>query len=380
MPSNIVLRNLTTPPKKASNPLISTKSGLRGGARATEQNPAVNFTAELGFALLNNGDGTMTITDSQSRFGIKPNAAKPVWFFDFGFGSDQPHPTLSRQQKLITWRSQCVPNQIVAKAGSTHSMTIDAEAADKGGTVFGGVEADLRADKTLQLPANSGRKYYRYYDYYNDFLYTELQDSVQANAGSSFENFKTNRWQSEGAQTTPYTSGIFQGTNHLSGFFSADAGEYFKSNGFFTEKRWTVEEEYLQNQSAQNVGDAVMYGVVNGELKFTLANQLSHGTFDPALHPYDHYKLGNFDRWALPGVAPFRANILYVDDSWCRIYITDKPTWNNTEVKAMELQVPVGWVSGQIDFHQRTGALGDLAGKYLWVADNNDTKILVGGW
>lgn len=38
------------------------------------------------------------------------------------------------------------------------------------------------------------------------------------------------------------------------------------------------------------------------------------------------------------------------------------------------------WAAGKINFHQRVGALGGLAGKYLWVADNNDTKILVGGW
>lgn len=350
-------------------------------ARGGGGSPASGFSAESGFSLLDNGDGTLSVADSQARFGTKPNAAKPVWFFDFSSGSDQPHPTLSRQQKTINWSAPCQITQEVAKPGSTHSMTIDSPS-------FGSVFAD--GDATLSLPLNSGRKFYRYYDVYNDFTYTQLADGVAANpaTGASSENFKTHRWQVAGLNqsTDPYTPNVLQANNYRFSFSGDEATTYesilYQANSYLTAPMWNVEEEYHQVSSSAGATDAVMYGVLNGEQKFVRDNQDSHKGADPTLaeNQWEHYKLGNFNSWAEPGVAPWRANILYVDDSWCRVYITDKPTWSDSEEKAIEIQVPVGWAAGQVDFHQRIGALGSLAGKYLWIADNDDTKILVGGW
>lgn len=339
--------------------------------------PVAGFTAESGFTLSDNGDGTLSVTDAQSRFGAKPNAAKPVWFFDFGSGSDQPHPTLSRQQIVLEWQPNCSPTQVVAKAGSTHSMTIDTEAAEKGGPVFVG------GDKVLKLPVNPGGKYFRYYDVYNDFTEDELQASAEQFSGSSFVNLKMHRWQSAAAQATPYTVVTLQAFTYDYGF-SGDgiaSGVFYDSRSRLATPSWTVEEEYHRISSSTGATDAYGTGVINGARKFTLSAFDSHAGTDPqGANRWENYKLANFDRWAVPGVAPWRANVLYVDDSWCRVYITDKPTWSDAETKAMEIQVPVGWASSQVDFHQRIGALGNLAGKYLWVTDNDDTKILVGGW
>ncbi len=345
---------------------------------------AVGFTAQSGFTLTDNGDGTFTIQDAQSRLGTKPNAAKPAWFFDFGSGSDQPHPTLSRNQKTVLWNASSSPTTAVARANATHSMTIDCTQADGDNSVFGGLAADGNADKTLFLNANTGRKYYRYYDVYNDFTSDELDASIVANTTSSLPNFKTHRWQSENAQATPYTGVTLQAHEYK---FDFSAGAL--SPGILYDKRvalaargWNVEEEYHIVSSAADVSDAFIYGELNGQRAFDYGPEVSHNNaIDPASEQgrWSHYKLGNFRYWALPGAAPWRANVLYVDDSWCRIYITDKPTWNTAEQKAMEIQVPTAW-DGDVTFFKRNGQFSNLSGKYLWVSDNDDTKILIGSW
>lgn len=341
------------------------------------------FTAQSGFTLTDNGDGTLTISDAQSRLGTKPNAPLPVWFFDFGSGSDQPHPTLSRQQKTILWNASSSPTTAVAKPNATHSMTIDCIQADGDNSVFGGVNADGNGDKTLSLPANSGRKYFRYYDVYNDFTYSELTASVTANTATTAENLKHHRWQSEGAQATPYMGVTLQTADYRFDFawdgVDIYASKLYEAEKYLTEPKWSTEEEYHEISSAQGEADAQIIGVLNGEQRFVRSGVNSHTGFDPAAHPWTYYKLGNFRYWAVPGVAPWRANVLYVDDSWCRVYITDKPTWNTAEQKAMEIQVPTAW-DGDVTFFKRNGQFSSLSGKYLWVADNDDTKILIGSW
>lgn len=344
------------------------------------ENPIAGFSPASGFTLSDNGDGTLRITDAQARLGAKPNAAKPVWFFDFGGGSDQPHPTLSRQQLVLNWSSQCVPTTAVAKAGATHSMTIDTESAAKGGPVFVG------GDKVLKLPVNPGGKYYRYFDVYNDFTQPELNSSVSANAGSSFENLKMHRWQSADAQTvtgSPYTITTLQAYKYDIQFAGSGTPYqvFYDTRTQLPSKVWTVEEEYHKVSSAAAAADAYCTGVVNGERKFTISGFDSHRGFDPqGANRWENYKVANFDRWALPGVAPWRANVLYVDDSWCRVFITDKATWVDSETRAQEIQVPTAWAAGGVDFHKRQGAFASLAGKYLWVVDNDDNKILIGSW
>lgn len=353
------------------------------------------FTAQPGFTLTDNGDGTLTISDAQSRLGTKPNAAKPAWFFDFGSGSDQPHPTLSRNQKTVLWNASSSPTTAVARANATHSMTIDCTQADGNNSVFAGLAAEGNADKTLFLDANVGRKYYRYYDVYNDFTYSELVASIQENTTGSSENFKTHRWQTDGAQSTPYTVNTQQANSYRFYFFpqgdaGGDAGDgagvydsklYVSMTDELAAKAWRVEEEYHQISSADSATDAAMYGVLDGVDAFARTSVASHVGLDPTLaaNKWSHYKLGNFRYWALPGIAPWRANVLYVDDSWCRVYITDKPTWNAAEQKAMEIQVPTAW-DGDVIFFKRNGQFSSLSGKYLWAVDNDDTKILIGGW
>lgn len=344
---------------------IGQGGGDTGGG---EPDPISGFSAQSGFTLSDNGDGTLTINDAQSRLGTKPNAALPVWFFDFGSGSDQPHPTLSRQQKVVGWNSACGSTTAVSRANATHSMTIDADAD------LGPVNT---SDKELTLPANPGGKYYRYYDVYNDFLGADLP---------SGHNFKTHRWQSNNAQTTPYAINTIQGGSYRFYFVNDGQGVYdsiLYTVASLTTKKWQTEEEYHRVSSAAGATDGVMYGLLNGEQKFARSAIDTHNGLDPFDEAYrwNHYKIGNFAvEWLSPGTAPWRANILYVDDSWCRVYITDKATWNTAEQKAMEIQVPTNWLASALTFHKRNGQFSSLSGKHLWVVDNDDNKILVGSW
>lgn len=363
-----------------SNRVISAVSKDGGGFQSAglAGTPVSGFVAESGFTLEDNGDGTLSISDAQSRFGTKPNAALPVWFLDFGSGSDQPHPTLSRQQKVLSWASQCEPTTTVKKTGSTHSMTIDTAQADGSNSIF------QTGDDTLTLPGNAGRKFFRYYDVYNDFTSDELDASITANTPSTLPNMKTHRWQSAGAQTDPYTVNTLQAHEYKFAFSGGGVTEIlYDKRSALGSPVWHVEEEYHEVSSGADAADAQMVGVLDGEQAFTMMGVVSHSnSLDPASEQgrWDHYKIANFRLWAAPGECPWRANVLYVDDSWCRVYITDKATWSDAEKKLMEIQVPTAWAAAALTFHQRTGQFTDLSGKYLWVADNDDTKILIGGW
>jgi hypothetical protein len=219
-----------TPDVSLSVTAVAAVSGLSG------------FTAETGFTVSDNGDGTLKVADAQTRLGAKPNASKPVYFFDFGSGSDQPHATLSRLQTTVAWKAASFIGTEVVKAGSTNCMTVDTSAAFDSGSVFSG-----EADRTLVLPANSGRKYFRYYDVYNDFTETELMDSVVANSDVSQPNFKTQRWMSDGQQSLPYTPNVLQATSYRFLFSGDGADQYgtvMYSRSELSTKKWRTEEEY----------------------------------------------------------------------------------------------------------------------------------------
>jgi len=387
MPNNAAWDTATTDPLARATQAVSLNVAARAAASGLS-----GFTAETGFTVSDNNDGTLNIVDAQSRFGAKPNGAKPVYFIDFGNGEDQPHSALSRMQTPIIWSSPCFIDSGISKAGSSASMIIDSRQADSGGSVFEvpttGPARD--ADATLLLPAavNTGRKYYRYYDVYNDFTVDEMMASVVEFSGASFPNFKQHRWQSSNAQTTAYTPNVLQAFEYRFMFSGDGLGGYdtkmYDSRDALVVPTWHREEEYHQVSSAAGTTDASMFIALDGQ-KLTSESRLnvdSHGGVDPAAEAnrWNHYKLGNFRFWARPGDAPWRANLLYVDDSWCRVLITDKDNWLDTEGREQEIQIPVSWASADLDFHFRQGAHSTLAGKYLWVVDNNDTKILIGGW
>ncbi|RKR79180.1 hypothetical protein [Marinobacter nauticus] len=346
------------------------------------------FAAQPGFTLTDNGDGTFTINDAQSRFGIKPNAAKPVWFFDFGSGSDQPHPALSRNQKALVWNASSGPSTEIKRPNATHAMVMDAGIGGKGtDPLFAG-----DGDKTLTLPPNAGRKYFRYLDTYNDFTIADLNARIEAiTSDPTFyaPNLKANRWQSESAQSVagaPYTPNYYQANSYRFQFLGDAAGEYdsemYKLSTAWAAKHWEVQEEYHEISSAAGATDASMYGVLDGVEKFSRLNQDSHNGLDPSdpAYRWNHYKVMNFEVWADPGYARWFTNVLYIDDSWCRVYITDKPAWNPGEQKAMEIQVPTAWIADDLTFFKRNGQFSSLSGKHLWVADNDDNKILIGSW
>jgi hypothetical protein len=67
---------------------------------------------------------------------------------------------------------------------------------------------------------------------------------------------------------------------------------------------------------------------------------------------------------------------LYLDDSWCRAYITNSATWGDETMR--ELQIPSSWSSASITVTLRTGRFSSLSGTYLHVIDNSNADHLVG--
>lgn len=70
--------------------------------------------------------------------------------------------------------------------------------------------------------------------------------------------------------------------------------------------------------------------------------------------------------------------IVYVDDSFARVMVTDSATFNYDSGQQQEIQFPLTWADTQITAKLNLGAFQTMLGKYLWVIDENDTPILIG--
>lgn len=89
MPANIVLRDLTNPPKKGnSSPIIATRADLRDGARVAEQQPGQGSQPVPGNVSLvkvsggiDQGDVVRIVPDGSTSFGTKPEG--PSVLHDF---------------------------------------------------------------------------------------------------------------------------------------------------------------------------------------------------------------------------------------------------------------------------------------------------------
>ncbi len=67
---------------------------------------------------------------------------------------------------------------------------------------------------------------------------------------------------------------------------------------------------------------------------------------------------------------------IYVDDSWRRLYLADAPSWG--EVDKVELQRPITWEDGTIEFALNLGALQTHDELYLYWVDNSNQASLAG--
>jgi hypothetical protein len=139
---------------------------------------------------------------------------------------------------------------------------------------------------------------------------------------------------------------------------------------------WQTQECFLKQSSGVNVADAQVW-MTNGGAATTRYSFVSMDT-DNA-NPYRDLAWHQVQSGVFPvGSGYFLGyDVVYVDDSWCRVMVTSSPTWSEVSQVA-EIQIPTAWAAGSITATLRQGEFTSLSGKYLYVVKSDGTAMKIG--
>lgn len=314
-------------------------------------------------------EGTLSngsvITISGSGFGAKANP-KPLYFWDYSRGLASSN--LGRNT-LNTATNGTISTSVVAP-GSAQALAFDMSSTT---TAFGpGGTSD-------GIPFSSSSLYVWQKKYYNFDL---VADSA-AN-GMNLKFFRL--WYM-------WTHDIYAG---YQGSMGAASGRTMPEQTQELAKWWTMPFEGRRWITEEYEYRASDVGTQNGKLNYTRdgvsAWERATGF---STRTSTHSQLYNglfFDQISNNQLSPGKmlyADAIYVDDTWQRVLISDEPTWQSVVYgsgtkRKREIQVPVAWNDTSIQVTLRTGSLGTISGRYLYVIGPdgnpaNQVGFLLGG-
>jgi hypothetical protein len=342
---------------------------------------ATGFVPASGFSLAGNiADGSaLTVSKAGGGFGTKPNGAKPLYWWPLD--ADANPSSLSRNTTNPTATINGALSTALLPSGSTGTW-----------------QKDLAADESalfLRVPFTSDTLYFwtkRYYDF--DFDALLAQHITQDNEENYGFNLKTFRFWHE------WTHDVYHGYNGAESWNSnnppADGNprtgaentmDYSRWNGHgFVPRTWLVEEvEY--RTSSLNTTDGVLNYIRQGRHEFDRAT--TRWQFRTTAYPgtYSSLYLDQKSNGSLSSLHPAYEYLdaYYVDDSWCRVMISDESSWQVTTQPSgnscnREIQVPTAWSDSSINFALRQGSHASLRGKYLYVILQDGTAVKAGAF
>ena len=321
-------------------------------------------------------DGTLmsgeTVSIQGRGFGSKP-FAKPLFYFPFGDGATVSDPTLSRSELPLAYGEiVSVSGGIVADftndGASGGSATGRAPAIVSSGSNFalrrwfGGVH-DSGMGIRVNLPEagiNGGRE--------NLIVFWREYHTWTDRAGPADHNWKVVRFSggdSARNQVRLYENG------HL--YLQASTGSDFERDdlpGTNMSRQlpgvWTTHllEHVVSDIDRWNGIDRWFYeGSLNVETESALHRTAGNPGMNHELHWYEYTRGQNEDDYTF-------FDVVYVDNSLARVFISDSPTWTSNRLQTLEIQVPVEWSDTQISVALRAGPLLTLPGRYLYVFDS----------
>jgi hypothetical protein len=348
-------------PGQATLNVYNASGGVLYSTSVTVQ--VLNFIPETGFSVAGSvaNGGEITITDQQARFGSKPNGVKPLYYWDFESGLNS-HATLSRTN--YTGPFSGTHDTAVKPVNSSGSMKFDIGTLGNTGIAnpmtFTSDDTFVWVKKLYDFSFGGAGMFnlkpFRIWaaGYTHDVL-------VGTNAGDN-----TGAADDEG--NPRYTVEIPGGTTRWGGFGKAP------------QNTW-VQEEVLYRTSSLDVEDGIFHHFRNAinaradsiRWKFRLS-----GTY-----------AAKFSMWFLDqksnaqgiGAANVYYDAIYMDDSWCRVFVSDEATYNTATTGTptkREIQIPTAWSAGSVSAVVRYGEYASLAGKYLWVGKADGTVLRIG--
>jgi hypothetical protein len=347
--------------------------------------PPSGFTPASGFSLAGSiaNDNTLTIAKSGGGFGTKPNGAAPVaWYpFQTSLGLSD----LSRGSELGVGLNRSLSTVKVCP-GSRASVAYDLVA------LYNSAQGFWRGTFVTVLAPTTFTKCYtwvkRYYDF-DQLAKADLNTFIPHNF-----NLKWNRavpnpmtWpdayvaQGVSPVGSPATYGLRTNVTTVewsNGAGTANYGDFQK-----TGQAWQVWEAYMYTGTVGNT-DAALNHFVNATSFYSTAPPaqkwlLSGSDKLPQALSIDEAE--NLSIEMRPCNIYYDA--LYMDDSWCRILISDEPSYTvqygpTQTAYTREIQIPTAWRDGNISFVLRQGSHASLSGKSLYVITADGTALRAG--
>jgi hypothetical protein len=335
--------------------------------------PTSGFTAETSFGISPGpfADGqSVTITDTQSRFGTKPNGAKP-WLYipnatdllpdlNFSRGTAANHPNTTN---VISTTAPLPTNS----AGS------------------------VRVDMTSS--GNSIRLYKSGLTAVYVFAHRRFGWDVHHDALAT--NHKPFRLWSGFGGTDPPTTSLFQSygsqqENRLNPAISMSdvppgpggdnvqySGPSALLDGITTQ--WHRAEWETKFSSAYGVADGVWGTWVNGSREQYVTN-LTNANGAWNILSWGNCFLSQISSSTVNAGSYFYYGPILMDDSRCRIIVSDESSWNTTKNVATtrDFCLPTLWASNSITLTLRQGIHTTLSGKYLYVVKSDGSALKIG--
>jgi hypothetical protein len=362
---------------------------LRTFTVSVQGQPASGFTREAGFDISGTfTDGqSVTITDTQSRFGTKIGGGKP-WIYQPMSGSYNPDPTYSRGTAIA-----------LGDAGFEYMTTFDtSEVCPSGGT---GVLKSVKDDSHGSWGVRGISNGFCYVFTHRRYNWDVFNDAVSS-------NLKSFRMRTQFGGVTPPNCDIYislQSANYpracvtnfgyptLSGGIPQTSRTNLDTaHSTIRQQNWHRFELEFRPSSAYNVADCTLVPWINGARPTAGGTStqtwpngtdgfISHGngTVDVTT-VYDDIFFDQISNNLEPaGAAALYGPTLW-DDSRCRVIVSDEATWNtsSTVMPVRDFCVPTTWAAGSITFLLRQGVHSTLFGKYLWVVKSDGSALKIG--
>jgi hypothetical protein len=316
------------------------------------------------------GDGqSVTITDLQSRFGTKPNGAKPYGYWDFGKNGYATTDPLSRNVLHAPETGALATDVKLSRSAAFWKFPIDSNTDAAYESV--GVATDLQ-------PA-----YPYLYVYYK--IRTNW-DGLEAYAALTSYNLKGFRfWYASGANNMIFASvgqsNSAPGNPRITWELTEAAAEFGNSHcsPISPKNVWRTQECFAKQSSGVDVADGQAWMTNDGQASVKYLNKKTRTAAWPNTYRYLHWHQNQFCGFAVSAGKFLGYDLVYVDDSWCRVMVTASSAWSEVS-QAAEIQVPTAWADAgnSITFTLRQGEFASLSGKYLYVVKSDNTALKIG--
>jgi hypothetical protein len=309
------------------------------------------------------------VTIVGSGFGTKPNGSKPYAFFEFG----------RNQSSASSYSRNAWGAPALGSLGTSYKASGSSAA-----WIFnvGGGDGDVYSGKsstgTRFKPSPAGRDLYVYYRLYMNW---DGMDAASARSDWNLKGFRM--WANDTSVpdiVVGYADAQSDGNPRVFAENTMSSSMYMSGVQGFLKNQWKTEEIALRQSSGNNVADAFWQQTSNGIASQAYPNLVTRTSSYPG--PYTDLFWHQSERTGFSSSSGkvIAYDVVYIDDSWARVVVTDSSSWNTTTAKKVEIQVPVSWSDTKIQVLLRQGSLDSLSGKYLYVINSAGKPVSTTGF